>query len=159
MGAGARVLFPVDLGGYSFNIESEGRGHGMFMFNKVDEPYSVSTYGEVYMIDKEYITVKEAKKWENRKTGIDDIPIYEPPEAPELRADIQLLVDRVNSLDHNQVRLALTPDKRLAGRHIARQHFGQRVLQLLKTASSIQHRRNLNRRWKEFRDDIKKKKK
>ena len=134
----------------------------MFMFNRRDEPFFVSTYAEAYILDKEYITVKEAKKWENRKTGIDDIPIYEPPEAPELQADIQLLVDRVNSLDHDHVRLALTPDKRLAGRHIARQHFGQRVLQLLKTAtgiSSIQHRRNLNRRWKEFREDIKKKKK
>lgn len=159
---GGDSISPVNLTGYSFNIESNGRGHKMFMFNRRDEPFFVSTYAEAYILDKEYITVKEAKKWENRKTGIDDIPIYEPPEAPELQADIQLLVDRVNSLDHDHVRLALTPDKRLAGRHIARQHFGQRVLQLLKTAtgiSSIQHRRNLNRRWKEFREDIKKKKK
>ena len=51
----------VDLAGYSFNIESNGRGHGMFRFNRRDEPFFVSTYAEVYVMDKEYISVKEAK--------------------------------------------------------------------------------------------------
>ena len=155
-------ILPVDLTGYSLNIESNGRGHKMFMFNRRDEPFFVSTYAEVYILDKEFVTVKEAKKWENRSSGTDEIPIFEPPDAPELQPDIQLLVDRVNTLDHDMVRLALTPDKRLAGRHISKQNFGQRALQLIKTItgiSSIRHRRNLNRRWKEFTDDIKKKKK
>ena len=31
---------PMDMAGYSFNIESNGRGHEMFMFNRVDEPFS-----------------------------------------------------------------------------------------------------------------------
>lgn len=50
-----------DLTGYSFNIESRGRGHDMFRFNNIDEPFFVTTYGEVYMIDKEYITVKRQR--------------------------------------------------------------------------------------------------
>lgn len=144
----------IDLTGYSFNIESNGRGHNMFMFNRYDEPFFVSTYAEVYIIDKEYITVKEAKKWENLKSG-NEIAIYEPAEAPPLQPAIQLLVDRVNTLDHDQVRLALTPDKRLAGRHLVKQHFGQRVLQLIKTATGISRiisQRNMNRNWREFRN-------
>lgn len=28
-----------DLTGYSFNIESRGRGHDMFRFNNIDEPF------------------------------------------------------------------------------------------------------------------------
>lgn len=155
-------ISPIDLTGYSFNIESNGRGHKMFMFNRRDEPFFVSTYAEAYILDREFVTVKEAKKWESRRFGLGDIPIYEPPEAPELRPEIQLLVDRVSTLDHDQVRLALTPNKRLAGRHIAKQNFGQRLFQLIKEKtgiSSLLRRRNLNRRWKEFRDDMRKKKK
>ena len=72
---------PADLAGYSFDIESNGRGHGMFMFNRVDQPYCVSTYGEVYVIDKEYVTVKEARKWEKRQMSGRDIAIFEPAEA------------------------------------------------------------------------------
>lgn len=62
------VIAPIDLCAYSFNIESNGRGRGMFMFNRVDEPFFVSTYAEVYVVDKEFITVKEAKQWDSKKT-------------------------------------------------------------------------------------------
>ena len=68
----------VDLAGYSFNIESNGRGHGMFRFNRRDEPFFVSTYAEVYVMDKEYISVKEAKKWDRRKFDAGAIEILEP---------------------------------------------------------------------------------
>ncbi len=46
------TISPMDLAGYSFNIESRGRGHEMFRFNRVDEPCFVSTYAEVYILDK-----------------------------------------------------------------------------------------------------------
>ena len=60
----------------------------MFMFNRVDEPFFVSTYAEVYVVDKEFITVKEAKQWDSKKLASDDIAIYEPAEAPELQEPI-----------------------------------------------------------------------
>ncbi len=146
-------LAPVDLAGYSFNIESNGRGRGMFQFNRVDDPFCVSTYAEVYVIDKEYITLKEARKWERRR-DLGEIVIFEPPEAPPLQQPIQLLVDRVNEVDHEEVRLALSPDERLAGRNVVPQHFGQRVLQLFKTVtgiSQIRSQRKWNKQWREFR--------
>ena len=71
-------IAPIDLTGYSFNIESNGRGRGMFRFSRNDEPFFVSTYAEVYVVDKEYITVKEAKKWEKGNLNLDDICIIEP---------------------------------------------------------------------------------
>lgn len=157
----ADTISPIDLTGYSFNIESNGRGHEMFMFNRQSDPFFVSTYAEVYIIDKEYITVKEARKWERYRidTSKEEIAIYEPAEAPVLRPAIQGLVDRVNHVDHDKVRLALSPDERLMGRGIVKQNIGQRVLILLKTAtgiSRIKSQRNWNHRWKDFREEQRK---
>lgn len=148
-------IISSDLTNYSFLIESNGRGRNMFMFNHKDEPFFVSTYTEVYVVDKEYITLREAKKWEKIKYDNDEILIIEPQEAPELQPAIQLLVDRVNSVDHNANRLKLTPDKRLAGRKIER-NLGQKVFQRLKNMlgiSNIIGKRKQEKRWKEFREE------
>ncbi len=125
----------------------------MFRFNRVDQRFFVSTYGEVYVLDKEYITVKEAKKWENRKFDLDKIDIYEPMEAPELQPSIQELVERVNNVNKEGVRLETAPDHRLIGREVVKRNFGHRVLQLLKTATGIgrvRAKRSWNRQWHEF---------
>lgn len=148
---------PVDLAGYSFAIESNGRGHGMFMFNRVGEPFFVSTYAEIYMADKEYITLKEARKWERRREDAEGVVIYEPADVPDLQPAIQLLVDRVNTLDNDRIRLALTPDSRLIGRNVVKQNFGQRLMQLFKTMTGIsaaRARRNWKRGWRETRRGI-----
>ena len=146
-------IAPMDLTGYSFNIESNGRGHGMFRFNRYDEPFFVSTYGEVYIIDKEYITEKEARRWEKLQADTDHLAMYEPAEAPELQPSVQQLVDRVNRLDHDRVRLDFVPDRRLVGRGVVKQNLGQRMLSLLKTATgitAIRARRDWKRQWKNF---------
>lgn len=145
----------VNLTGYSFNVESNGRGHDMFRFNRRDEPFFVSTYAEVYILDKEFITVKEAKKWASLKLDKEDIEIIEPAEAPELQEPIQKLVARVNDIDHVGVRLNFTPDHRLMGRRVHKQNIGQKALSLLKQLtgiSSLRSRRKLNDGWNEFRD-------
>ncbi|MDE6610594.1 MAG: carboxypeptidase-like regulatory domain-containing protein [Muribaculaceae bacterium] len=153
--AGDSVL-PDDVTGYSFAIESRGRGHGMFMFNRVDEPYFVSTYAEVYVVDKEYITVKEAKKWERRGAADwADLAIYEPEEVPDLQPSVARLIDRVNSIDGDGVRLTIAPDQRLIGRNVVRQKnsVGERALQLLKMATGISRKkaeRNWKRQWSGF---------
>ena len=146
-------IAPMDLTGYSFTIESNGRGHGLFRFNRYDEPFFVSTYGEVYMVDKEYITEKEARKWEKLQADTEQLAMYEPAEAPELQPSIRQLVERVNRLDHDRVRLDFVPDHRLVGRGVVKQNLGQRMLSLLKTAtgiSAVRARRDWKRQWKEF---------
>ena len=151
----ADSIAPIDLTGYSFNIESNGRGRGMFRFSRNDEPFFVSTYAEVYVVDKEYITVKEAKKWEKGNLNLDDICIIEPQEATELQPAIETLIDRVNNVDHNKIRLSMAPDKRLAGRKVER-NFGQKVLDRVKGIlgiSNILGKRKQTRQWKEFRQE------
>lgn len=158
------TVAPSDLTGYSYNIESNGRGHDMFMFNRVGEPFFVSTYAEVYMLDKEYITVKEAKKWDARKFDMSEIGIFEPPEAPALQPSIQELVDRVNNIDIDMVRLDIVPDQNLVSKNFGKKrshNIGRRVLALLKDVTGISGRkmnRNLNRQWDELKKERRAKK-
>ena len=152
-----KTVAPIDLDGYSFNIESNGRGHPMFMFGNVRQPFFVTTRAEVYMIEKEYITSKEAKKWDSRPAeGGEEMVIFEPADAPDLSPEILALIDRVNSVDHDQTRLALEPDRRLAGRRIERLSLGQGILKRLKQMFGLDgiignHKRN--NQWRNFRRD------
>lgn len=149
-------ISPVDLKAYSFNIESNGRGHGMFMFNREDEPFYVTTEAQVYILDREHITVKEAKKWEKLDTDENKFAIYEAADAPELSPEILSLIARVNSVDHEQLRLGLVPDHRLAGRFVAKQNFGNRLLQLFKDATGISRARatrKWNNNWNKFKKE------
>lgn len=148
-------ILPVDLTGYSFNIESNGRGRGMFRFSRKNEPFFVSTYAEVYIVDKEYITLKEAKKWDAKRLNMEDIAIIEPQGATELQPAIMQLIDRVNNIDYAQVRSKLIPDKRLASRKVER-NAGQKVLQRIKGIlgiSKILGKRKQDKQWREFRQE------
>lgn len=149
-------LSPAEITGYSYNIESNGRGRNMFRFNRFDEPFFVSTYGEVYVLDKEYITEKEAKKWDKSRFDSEDIEIYEPMEAPALQPSILALVERVDKIDKDKVRLDQTPDQRLVTVNSGKKNFsvGNRALSLLKQVTGItlvRSRKNFNRRWDDFR--------
>lgn len=152
----ADSITPVDLNGYSYSIESNGRGHNMFMFNKVDEPFFVSTYAEVYVLDREYITVKEPKLWDKRNFSLEQVGIIEPKDAPELPKTIQELVTRVDAVNHDEVRLDVAPDHRMIRTTDGRRNFtlGGRILNVLKNltgVSAYKHRRSMNNQWEDFR--------
>ena len=125
------VIDETNLTGYSFNIESNGRGRGMFMFNRRDETFYVTTYCEIYVVEKEYVTEKEARKWGKAKIG-DDMGFYVPSEAPELQFAVRELVERVERIDHNGVRLSSVPDISHIGYRAERVSPGQQVLRRLK---------------------------
>lgn len=150
------TIHPTDLTGYSFSIESNGRGREMFRFNRLDQPFFVSTYCEVYILDKEYITIKEAKKWANRSLNLDEVEIFEPTDAPELQSHILALVERVENINKDEVRLNFVPDQRMVRKYPPRNNFsiGSRALSLLKGLTGItsfKSNRNLNDNWDTFR--------
>lgn len=149
-------LSPMDLTGYSFNIESNGRGHRMIGFNRYDQPFFVSTYAEAYVLDKEYITVKEARKWEKHDFHATNIEMCEPEEAPELQPSVQALVDRVNTIDRDKVRQTLPTDQRLIGKYYGKRKFGlgSRALSMLKQMtgiSSYKSHKNFKQQWDGFK--------
>ena len=151
-------LFPSDLNGYSFNIESTGRGRSLFRFTHPNELFYVTTYAEVYLMEKEYITLKEAKKWEKHDFASDEIGIYEATEAPGLQPQILSLMDRVNKIDRDEIILAYKYDPRFKYERKANHNFefGNRVLNLIKGMtgiSAIKSHRNREKNWKRFRND------
>lgn len=144
---------PLDLTGYSYNIDSRGRARNMFRFNHVDEPYFVTTYVEVYVLDREFISIKEAKQWERRSVeGIDEILVSE--DAPDLQPDIQQMITRVDDLDYDKIRLSITPDARYISKKIRRrQNFGDRAFTLLKQLTGVtrvKYHRNMKNQWRSF---------
>ncbi len=154
-------ISPMDLSGYSFCIESRGRGHDMFRFNRSSEPFFVSTSAEVYFLDKEYITAKEARQWEKRQFGTDEIGIFEPTDAPELSTEIKELMARVDNIDEDLVRLSLSPDRNLVSHNMDKRNFkiGHRALSLIKQMTGITaYKTNrkfktnqiFNKKWAEF---------
>lgn len=156
---GSDRIEPIDLSGYSFTVESNGRGRDMFLFNRKDQPFFVSTYAETYIIDKEYITAKEAKKWGKLSRGNAEITIFEPDNVPELHPSVQLLVDRVNSLDNDILRLDMTPDKRLAGRKVEKVGIGKQIAKRLLGMFGLDYaigNKKREKKWKEFREERKK---
>ena len=130
----------------------------MFRFNRLDEPYYVTTDADVYIVDKEYITVGEARRWEKRKFDPERTMICEPPEAPALAEEDLALVDRVGRVNKDYARQHYTPDARLAGKNLdaGRRNFriGRRALMMLKQVtgiSSIKHRRKMKKDWQDFK--------
>lgn len=155
--AGDSIL-PIDLAGYSFNIESNGRGREMFQFNKRNEPFFVSTYTEVYIIDKEFITVKEARKWANGRLHADSLEILRPIDITPLQSSVEALVFRVDNIDKGGVRLGTPPDHRYVSPHFGRPNnnfnLGNRALSVLKDLlgiSSYKFRKGQNSNWNDFR--------
>ena len=152
------LLLPNDLTNYSFNIESVGRGRPLFRFNRPDEDYFVNTYAEVYFLDKEFISLKEAKKWEKHNFNTDEIEIFEAYEAPELQPHILSLIERVENIDKQQIILSWKDDPRFRYERKKNNNFsiGNRILNVIKGVtgiSSLQARKKRNKDWKEFRDN------
>ena len=148
----------LDLTRYSVDMESTGRGYEMFMFNRKDESFFVQTTAEVYILDREFITLKEAKKWERCSFDINEIGIYEPSGTPPLSSDILSLIWRVENIDKNEVKLDFVPDQNMISNKLGGRNFkvGRRALLMLKEATGISKyraRRNLKRQWNEFRKE------
>ncbi len=146
---------PINLTGYSYQIESNGRGRDMILFHRKETPFSVSTYAEVYFIDKEFITVKEAREWEINRFDNDSIVIYKPAEVSELSPAILSLIDRVDHINIDKVRLGLPVDHNLAGCIGVNKNFqfGYRLLNMLKQLtgiSLIRSKRKDFQQWDKF---------
>lgn len=110
----------------------------------------------MYIIDREYVTVKEAKKIERHKFGKDEVDFTLPADAPDLDRATAILIHRVNNIDQEIVRTHLTADHRYVNPHPAKNRtgLGYRALDLLKNLFGIsQYKMNKHNRehWNDFR--------
>lgn len=106
-------VFANSLMGMSFNIESNGRGRNLNRHLQTQDPVYINTYAELYITDREYLTVHDAYKREKKPPHSEEIGINPPPEAPELQPAILSLVERVDNFDYDTPRLDKQPDRRL----------------------------------------------
>lgn len=104
-------VFALDLSAISCSIESRGRGRDMFMFNRRDEPFFVTTKADFYIVDREFMSFSEAKKW-REKNVLEANWFYTPPSdaMAELSPDISALISRVDSINHDAIRLEWKPN-------------------------------------------------
>lgn len=107
-------FLPDNLQGMSFNIESEGRGRGLYKFFKNGENGYVTSYGELYVVDKTYLTLGEARDWYKHAPPSSEIGMLVAPDAPPLDESTLALVARVEGIDHEAIRLEEAPDHRVA---------------------------------------------
>ena len=89
---------------------------------------------------------------------IDEIGIYEPMDAPELSSSTLSLINRVNNLEKDSIRLDSQPDYKMLSDSNGRRNFkiGRRALFLLKQATGItlyKTRKNIKDNWNRFRKE------
>lgn len=151
-------LSPLDLNGYRFHIETNGRGHDLFRFNHRTQSVRVVTDAEVYILDREYIDKSEAKKWDKRQFDRDILPILQSADAPPLSDDIKNLISRVESVDTTQVRVDAEVDSRIGYRsNVNNFSPGMRVLNIFKQLTGItliKSKKNMRDNWREFRKTV-----
>ena len=97
----------------TFTIETNGRGSGIYNMFRRNEPYFVNTYAEMFFTDREYITVKDAKKLEKHPPHAEDAPPVAPEWIPDPDAQVIAIVERVDTLDHARLHSHIQPDKRM----------------------------------------------
>lgn len=127
------ILFADQISRMSFNIESNGMGQSLFLVFPKDERYYVNTYAELYITDKEYISLTQARKLERHRPDYSATGIRCPADAPVLQPAIQRLVNRIDSIDHSQRRLDMQLDERLAGKGKGRPRFS--IIGAIKSAA------------------------
>ncbi|MCC8117835.1 MAG: hypothetical protein LIP09_03685 [Bacteroidales bacterium] len=130
------------------DVESRGRGRNMFQFNPYDEPFFVDTHLEIYFVDKEYIPVKEAKKWEKHNFVNEEFDILPLPEmVPPISDEIADLKNRVKSLketDEAMTRAKIKVDRRLAGKPLDGYTNKEVILKVLKNMVGLKSKRKYN---------------
>ncbi len=111
---------PQNIDRMSCYIESMGRGHDMFRFNtRYDNILYVTTYVDLVIADREYLTVKEARRKEkDQLLALEEASLVLESEKMPRDSVINDLIARVNSIDHDQRRLRMEIDTRVGNGHL-----------------------------------------
>ncbi len=111
---------PQNIDRMSCYIESMGRGHDMFRFKtRYDNILYVTTYVDLVIADREYLTVKDAKRKEkDQLLALEEASLVLESEKVPRDSVINDLIARVNAIDHDQRRLGMDIDVRVGNGHM-----------------------------------------
>lgn len=105
------VILADNISMVTYNIESHGRVFDLRRLFHSDDPIFMNTYAELYITDREYMSIKDAEKWEKNPVLGDEIGINPPQNAPELQPAIIELIERVNNFDYDSHRIDTKTDR------------------------------------------------
>lgn len=106
-------LTPHNLDAMTVTIESNGRGRDLYRFSRPQVQYYIRTYAEMYVADREYISVKDAQKIERDPFTESELQRLLPSEMSDLAPAILTLIARVNAIDTLAVRTNLPVDQNI----------------------------------------------
>ena len=111
---------PQNLDRMSCGIESNGRGHDMFRFNNFNDPeVYITTYFDLTVTDREYLTVRDARRKEKDPSlAIEDAMLIFESERVPRDSIINDLIARVDAIDHDSRRLDTELDTRVGNGHM-----------------------------------------
>lgn len=111
---------PQNIDRMSCYIESMGRGHDMFRFKtRYDNILYVTTYVDLVIADREYLTVKDAKRKEkDQLLALEEASLVLESEKMPRDSVINDLIARVNAIDHDKRRLGMEIDVRVGNGHM-----------------------------------------
>lgn len=112
---GMDLILPVYISRADYTLESYGSLRSSRLPGLANKPYQVNTKAELYVTDRNFITVKEAKKYLNSPTRALEKCEFSSIDVPPLPAELQELVERVKAIDHLRLRLDEKPDSILKG--------------------------------------------
>lgn len=126
------TVWENNLEAMTFNIESNGRGMNIFRVNRISEPYSVKTYTELYVANREQLSVSEARKRERNRPEVAYLESLNSYEIGDLDPEILALIERVDGIDHNILRMQFKPDENLVGLSLKPLSRKERILNRLR---------------------------
>ena len=131
-GVAGNWLTAHNLAALTATIESNGRGSNLHKFNRPRENYYVRTYAEMYVADREYISVREARKIERNPFSESELLRLMPSEMADLDPQILALIARVNAIDTIAVRINIPVDQNLVGRDLIPLTRKQKIINRLR---------------------------
>ncbi len=143
------TIYARDIKRIDAHIASTGRGRNIFRFNPIEEPYFAETSAEMYIVDYELLTLKEAKRWE--KANLRELSANLKPPAnivPPVTSEIVALIRRVEQADEAALadaRARLQVDQRLAGRPLEGYTNAEVIRKVLKNMLGIKSKRKYNK--------------
>ena len=131
---GSTEVLADNISKISYAIEANGKNRDRYRLGSGNIPRYMDTYAEIYIIDRCYMSVKEARRLEKNPPRNDETTIMAPVDAPELPQGICDLMSRVDGIDYSRLRLNYKLDNRLAN---LRDRKPTRIQSLKKKASRI----------------------
>lgn len=126
---GSTALLAENIRSITFDIESNGRGRNLNRIFHTKGPVYVSTHAEMYIVDREYVTLREARRRmkDPRRSAIDLAVAASLAEGPAMDVAALDMKRRAGDIDHAAIRLKEEKDKLLIGPRyfdLRKEHLG-----------------------------------